>query len=72
LAGFAKIVSADKMSALLPHVLALGKDPLASVRCKFDFNLSPCGRNSEKHVAFSFKRPMLPNNPTVDQGLDER
>jgi serine/threonine-protein phosphatase 2A regulatory subunit A len=34
LAGFAKIVSADKMSALLPHVVALGKDQLAIIRCK--------------------------------------
>lgn len=35
MSSFAKIVAADKMSALLPHVVALGKDQLASVRCKF-------------------------------------
>jgi len=32
LAGFIKIVSSEKISYLLPHVTALGKDSLAIVR----------------------------------------
>jgi len=31
------MVSSDKMSALLPHVVALGKDQLSIVRCKLFF-----------------------------------
>lgn len=34
LSSFAKIVSPDKISVLLPQVIALGKDHLALVRCK--------------------------------------
>jgi hypothetical protein len=33
LSGFIRIVSAEKVSYLLPQVIGLGKDPLAIVRC---------------------------------------
>ena len=35
LSDFIKIISPDKMSVLIPQVMALGKDPLAIVRCIF-------------------------------------
>lgn len=35
LSSFVKIVSEDKMTVLLPRVIALGKDQLAIVRCNF-------------------------------------
>lgn len=35
LSSFAKIVSSDKMSALLAPVVALGKDQLSIVRCNY-------------------------------------
>jgi hypothetical protein len=38
LSNFIKIVSAEKVSFLLPQVVGLGKDALAIVRCNF-FNM---------------------------------
>ena len=40
---FVKIVAADKISALLPQVLSLGKDQLATVRCNFYYYLAYVG-----------------------------
>ena len=34
LSDFIRIISPDKMSVLIPQVMALGKDPLAIARCK--------------------------------------
>lgn len=70
--NFAKIVSADKMSALLPHVVALGKDQYSTVRCTFTFYISVCWRNIKKYASSHFKGPMLSNNTAFNQRFNER
>lgn len=40
LSSFIRIVSAEKVSYLLPQVIGLGKDPLAIVRCTV-FSIQP-------------------------------
>lgn len=60
------------MPVLLPHVIALGKDQLAIVRCKCLFNkISVCWRDIEEYATGDIEGSVLFHCVAVDQGSDE-
>lgn len=71
LSNFVKIVAADKISLLLPQVLALGKDQLATVRCTFSSYFSLCWRYFEEHAGIDFEGSVLSISSAFNQRFNE-
>jgi len=59
LGGFIKIVSADKISVLIPQVLSLGKDPMSIVRSYVGGVISHMVSSISKDQAYQNIQPLI-------------